>query len=70
MIQPEKLGSKHFCGLRGTNPIFKIDLGSNAFRIKMQSDSRTLFRSDLGKGQSPAHSSKHSISKMGHIKIP
>lgn len=36
MIQPEKLDSKHFCELRGTNPIFKIDVGSNAFRIKMQ----------------------------------
>lgn len=35
MIQPEKLDSEHFCGLRGTNPIFKIDVGSNAVRIKM-----------------------------------
>lgn len=36
MIQPEKLDSEHFCGLRGTNPIFKADAASNAFRVKMQ----------------------------------
>lgn len=74
MIRPEKLDSEHFYGLRGTNPIFKADVGSNVFRVKMQAKdaggSRALFRSDLGKGQTPAYSSKHSISKMGHIKIP
>lgn len=69
-----KAGQRAFLWVRGTNPIFKANRGSNAFgvkmQLKMQEGSRTLFRSDLGKGRTPAHSSKHSISKMGHIKIP